>query len=286
MGTILFAAGNTPCVATDGKDTEIAVCAVIQKSIPMDNHQLACFMCTYVNKEGNVSCEMCGEKLVKENKNKACKLCPKCPFYNAIEAVACQVCDHVFDHVELKQESDDFNMHDYFRENANLYLQCPNVSCKYYIEVRNPGFIEHVQCPGCGMSFCSQCKGLFHGIPPLSFLKSGRSLSQFEERLTCAGAANIIQRWNEYKVINDFNFTSSDCKQKHHVNVSEFYEDKRLVRRMPTHEYRLKCCFCTSDIIGPRFRCIHCAQGYNLCLGCISNDEVPTGQSVTHSLTN
>lgn len=256
-----------------------------KKFIPVDgksyDNPLQCPNCTFVNADGSFSCEMCDVRLLRDSKDKEC---PKCSFDNAKEVIVCQVCDFAFDCLELEKETDDFNVDEYFKENVALYVQCPNVNCQYHIEVRNPGFIENVLCPSCKMGFCSQCKGLFHGIPPQSFLESGRLLSQFEERLTCEGSAKLIQKWNEYKNgSNDHNLAYSDCKQKHHVNVSEFYEDWTLLKRLPTHEYRLKCSLCTSDIIGPRFCCIHCVQGYNLCFGCKQNDEGPLFHNPEHS---
>lgn len=70
-----------------------------------------------------------------------------------------------------------------------------------YIEATTPGVPERCTCPRCDVSFCSQCKELYHGIP-----SGGKSSSGHAGALTCSEAAETFRRWNQWRSLDRAEF--------------------------------------------------------------------------------
>ena len=234
-----------------------------------------CKKCTFINPPETLICLACCSNLSNNNDVVNCKACS---FFNSSKNDLCENCGS-------RLLSDEIESKDYFESRADLYVKCPTVNCLQYIELSNPGQIEKVTCPQCQYCFCSQCKELFHGKPNSRY--DGLSYT-FQERLACAGAKKIVERWRDYQ-INGRIFSYDETIQKHHVDLDEIidslnYEGRELaeeLRRMTSEAYRLQCFICKEHIIGPRFSCINCVNDLEICINCSNDAEI---QSTYHSL--
>lgn len=161
-------------------------------------------------------------------------------------------------------------------EQNDRYLKCPNKDCVSWVEINKIGEQERCICNICNYNFCSLCKQLYHGISNNSDkiikddtvkLSSEGMNNIIDDRLTCKGAASISLRWNSWKEsFNELHLTSRMKQTKHHIAVPPPVEND--LSRAISLDYRIQCQLCNNDIIGPRFSCIHCPNGFECCINC------------------
>ena len=79
---------------------------------------------------------------------------------------------------------------DYFIEEITKGMEtvrCPGIDCENWMYIPDKADPREIRCPGCGISFCSKCKALWHG-----------------EDITCDEAVTLSDKWVEFQRLRIF----------------------------------------------------------------------------------